>query len=91
MSIVIFSVKGRLIGVINYTTVNGFCADTLDRVRKTGDRSGAVTSETTFRPYGEAGASSGSNSSHWRLDETIGDGKDGAPSMYVKARNYFGE
>ena len=76
MSVVYATVNGVLVEEDRGGVVTCYGTDTLGSVIKTTDASGAITSETTFWPFGEVRASSGTNPSPWGFCGTWGYFKD---------------
>ncbi len=86
MSVVYTSVNGILLDENRGGEVTTFVHDTLGNVIETRDASGAVTSETSYWPYGEIASSSGTNPSPWGFCGTLGYYTDAQNQLYVRAR-----
>jgi len=86
MSVTYATVNGVLVEEHRGGDVTTYVSDTLGSVVKTVDGSGAVTSETTYWPYGEIRTFIGSNPSPWRFCGTLGYLRDTITRLYIQER-----
>jgi RHS repeat-associated protein len=86
MSVVYATVNGVLVEEDRGGVVTCYVSDTLGSVAKTTESTGAVTSETTYWPFGETRTSSGANPSPWGFVGVLGYYMDTAARLYVRAR-----
>lgn len=89
MSVVYATVGGVLVEEDRGGAVTCYVSDTLGSVVKTTDTAGAVTSATTYWPFGEVRTSSGTNPSPWGFIGTLGYYKDSSLRLYIRARYYL--
>lgn len=88
MSVTYVTVHGRLREETRGGVTTRYLGDTLGSVIKTTDESGNVTSETTYWPFGEVRAQTGTNPSPWGFCGVWGYLTDAVSRLYVRARHY---